>query len=147
MVNKEPDKVPVVTTLPALMFPTIPAPPATTNAPVVVDDDGVILDIFAIPLTFAFPKTVTFVNVPTDVILGCIAVVNVPVSNVPNTLPAITFPPALIFPDTPIPPVVTIAPVVVDVETVKLLIFAIPPILEFPKTVKFVNVPTDVIFG
>ena len=66
--------------MPSVTVPAVPAEPLTE--PEIVDE------------------TVKPVNVPTDVIFGCAAVVTVPVTNVPLRLPPVILPVALIFPVT-----------------------------------------------
>ena len=90
----------LVNPMPALTLLTkesfaIPAPPATMTAPVADDVDAV---VFVPVMT---PLVVRLVSVPTDVIVGCAAVVTVPavvadvalvaVAALPLTLPTIVF--------------------------------------------------------
>ena len=71
-------------------------------------------DILALPPVM-FPLTDHTLNVPTDVILACAAVVNDPVKLVADTLPPFTLPVALINP-------VTYSPVEATTTT-----FPVPP--------------------
>jgi hypothetical protein len=82
--------LPIATVLPMYSAPTIPTPPATVSAPVVVLVDAVVADVDIIPLNLAFPVTSSF--------------------SVGETLPIPRLPAAVnrIFSDTVVPPVAVV---------------------------------------
>ena len=102
------------------------------------------------------PVTASDTNVPTDVILGCAAVVSVPVNKVADTLladifvvvklPEDKFAPTNKFPATPAPPLTTSAPLVVEVAAVVgvTLIVVLSIIILFAKVCEVAPVDPNV---
>jgi hypothetical protein len=88
--------------------------------------------VFKFP-ALALPLTVSELSVPTDVILGCAAVVTVPAVVALDTVP-VTFAPAIALNPLPLPVNTPVFAVNADAVTV-------------PLTPNDVSVPTEVIFG
>jgi len=107
---------PRVVAPPTLSCDAIPAPPDTTNAPVFVAVESVVLETVAIPVT---PRVELKVVAP--VTFNVEVKVDAPV--------IVAAPPTLSCLAIPTPPVTITAPVVVDVESVALLV-TICPILS-----------------
>ena len=87
--------------------------------------------------------TVNPVSVPTDVMLGCAAVVTVPAVVAEATVP-VTLPPGILV--SPAPDPLNCDPVTVPVAEIN------PPVSRLPDvvlavTVKLLSVPTEVMFG
>ena len=153
--------VPVI--LVPLRFPPVILPVADTTPPV---------NIFP---PVALPVTVRLVNEPTEVTLGCAAVVNVPVINVPLRLPPVilpvadTIPPVNIFPPVALPvtvrlvneptEVILVCAAVVNVPVILVTLRLPPvmlpvadtippvsklPVMVLPVTLKLASVPIDV---
>ena len=95
--------------------------------------------------TLAFPDTETEVNVPTDVILGCAAVVTVPAVVADPAEPALVAYVALATVPVTLPPGILVNPAALPVNTPVLAV--ILAAVRLPFTPKLVNVPTDVILG
>ncbi len=124
---------PLVPKLPTLALPVTLSMPDDTKLPPLTFHENVPVTpvTAALEFTFAastFPLVVRDVNVPTDVTLGCAAVANVPVNNVPETLPQAILP--VTFRDVNVPTDVTLGCAAVVSVPVKLVNTAfVPPIL------------------
>ena len=94
------------------------------------------------PVTLAV--TVNAPSVPTEVMLVCAAVVNVPTMLVPDKLPPVMLPVALIKPPVnKLPPVMLAAEVMAEVAEIKPPVNKLPPVM-LAVTAKLLKVPTEV---
>ena len=127
---------PIFADTPTLIDPAIPTPPSTINAPA-----PILVDTFVFAI-YTWPLDINPANVPTDVILGWLAVANVPV-----ILPATdNIPPIYAFPANPKPPDTLKAPVIVLFDEVVLVIIT-APLDDRPFVINPVKLPSDVILG